>query len=101
MSFLARLELNCSIIFPFLLPRQTCLLSDASKVVLHSPSQKLHDKGDDHLLIDNVVMVPLSDELVCKDPNCVVTDQCPPILGPSVDVVPDDQFQQSISRWAL
>ena len=41
-------------------------------------------------------MVPLSNELVCKDPDIVVTDQCAPILGPSVDVVPDNQPQQSL-----
>lgn len=46
--------------------------------------------------MDDVVMVPLSDELVCKDPDLVATDQCAPILGPCITVVPDDQPQQSL-----
>ena len=71
-------------------------MSDDSIVVLHCPGQRLHDEVDNLPLMDDVVMVPLSDALVSMEPDVVVTDQDDPILGPSISVAPGDQPQQSV-----
>ena len=64
---------------------------DDSIVLLQCPGQKIHDEVDDLSLMDDVVMVQIADELVCKNPDLVVTDQCVSILGPTANVFLDDQ----------
>lgn len=66
-------------------------MSDDSIVVLHCPGQRLHHEVDNLPLMDDVVMVPLSDALVSMEPDVDVTDQDDPILGPSISVAPGDQ----------
>ena len=78
-------------------------MSDDSVVVLHCPGQKFDDKGDDLLLIDDVVMGPLSDEHVSKHSDLDVTDKCATVLGPSVECLSQGPTPAIIrvdgSRW--
>ncbi|KAG0573035.1 hypothetical protein KC19_VG143100 [Ceratodon purpureus] len=71
-------------------------LSDDSIVLLQCPGHEVHEEVDDLPILDDVVMAQTADEPVRTNMDLDVTAQCALTLPTCVEVIPDNQPQDSL-----